>query len=402
MKSLVLLLSVFLFIPLVSADYPTNPKDCCIYCPYGEQELCFWNDTDFLYMSIDPDGVGTFCGDIAVIQDGVEYDSPIYGYDESDNFVCGDISVYTEVRIADSSRDPSSPFDAASPMSLIVESCDGWYESVSMEYPSDCGLVSTTSTTTSIFDSRHQKRDFYLYDGNGYVTVDVTNKIIFKITVTDGEPFFCNVLSSIVQNGQEYEINEVIPAPDKFFVEWETYNPPFPYDHYFFGCGDIYEGEIVTGTMNYFPPPFNINDSFRINCNIWDEDDYFDIEAGEQPTTSTTTTPILPTTSIFDPTTTTSYFIHSSTTVPQTTTTINTGQPGDCSARLIYGNNSAETELLRYIRDNVLAQTPEGREIIKLYYEWSPAIVRALEADPGLKEDLKEMVDSLIGLTNAP
>jgi hypothetical protein len=54
--------------------------------------------------------------------------------------------------------------------------------------------------------------------------------------------------------------------------------------------------------------------------------------------------------------------------------------------------------LLRYIRDNMLSQTPEGREIIRLYYEWSPVIVKAMEEDEEFKEDVKEMIDGVLGL----
>jgi hypothetical protein len=76
------------------------------------------------------------------------------------------------------------------------------------------------------------------------------------------------------------------------------------------------------------------------------------------------------------------------------TTTI----PGLCSAELIYGEHSEQIELLRYIRDNVLTQTPEGQEIIRLYYQWSPAIVKAMEQDEEFKEEMKEMIDGVLGL----
>jgi len=46
----------------------------------------------------------------------------------------------------------------------------------------------------------------------------------------------------------------------------------------------------------------------------------------------------------------------------------------------------------------VLSTTPEGQEIIKLYYEWSPAIVQAMESDEEFKEDVKELVDGILGL----
>jgi hypothetical protein len=72
------------------------------------------------------------------------------------------------------------------------------------------------------------------------------------------------------------------------------------------------------------------------------------------------------------------------------------GKPNPCAAEQIYGERAEETELLRYIRDNVLRQTPEGREIIRLYYQWSPAIVKALKGDAVLKGELKKMIDEIM------
>ena len=69
-----------------------------------------------------------------------------------------------------------------------------------------------------------------------------------------------------------------------------------------------------------------------------------------------------------------------------------------CTAEMIYGEDSEEVELLRCLRDNVLRQSPEGREIIKLYYQWSPAIVKAMEEDEEFREDVKEMIDGVLAL----
>jgi hypothetical protein len=68
-----------------------------------------------------------------------------------------------------------------------------------------------------------------------------------------------------------------------------------------------------------------------------------------------------------------------------------------CLVQSIYGEHSTETKLLRSIRDNVLSKTPEGRELIKLYYQWSPVIMKAMEADEDFKEGVKEMVDGVLG-----
>ena len=62
--------------------------------------------------------------------------------------------------------------------------------------------------------------------------------------------------------------------------------------------------------------------------------------------------------------TTSSTTSSSSTSSSSTTTTV----PSPCPLELIYGTQSEEMKALRYIRDNVLKHTPEGQEIIRLYY----------------------------------
>ena len=73
-----------------------------------------------------------------------------------------------------------------------------------------------------------------------------------------------------------------------------------------------------------------------------------------------------------------------------TTTTI------QCPSEALYGNHADQTELLRHFRDNVLTQTPAGQELIKLYYQWSPAIVQAMEDDKEFKEEVHELVDGVL------
>jgi hypothetical protein len=46
----------------------------------------------------------------------------------------------------------------------------------------------------------------------------------------------------------------------------------------------------------------------------------------------------------------------------------------------------------------VTSLIPKGRELIKLYYQWSPVIVREMEADEDFKEDIKEMVGGFLGM----
>jgi hypothetical protein len=101
------------------------------------------------------------------------------------------------------------------------------------------------------------------------------------------------------------------------------------------------------------------------------------------------------------------YIILSATT--STTTTIGTGTTtigaatttitdDSCPSEEIYGAHSEEAELLRFFRDSVLKQTPEGQAIINLYYQWSPVIVKAMEADKEFQAEIKELIDGILPL----
>ena len=48
---------------------------------------------------------------------------------------------------------------------------------------------------------------------------------------------------------------------------------------------------------------------------------------------------------------------------------------------------------MRNFRDRVLRKTPEGQQLIKLYYAWSPIIVKAMEADEDFKQEVKGMIE---------
>jgi hypothetical protein len=82
------------------------------------------------------------------------------------------------------------------------------------------------------------------------------------------------------------------------------------------------------------------------------------------------------------------------TTGPSTTTTTKEC----CPSKEIYGEGSEETELLRYLRDNLLSRTPEGRKLIKMYYQLSPTIVKIMEEDEEFKEEVKEMICGILPL----
>jgi hypothetical protein len=63
-----------------------------------------------------------------------------------------------------------------------------------------------------------------------------------------------------------------------------------------------------------------------------------------------------------------------------------------CPTEVIYGEDSEEVELLRALRDEVLSKTPEGREITKQYYMWSPLLVEAMKADKEFINEVEDMI----------
>jgi hypothetical protein len=69
-----------------------------------------------------------------------------------------------------------------------------------------------------------------------------------------------------------------------------------------------------------------------------------------------------------------------------------------CPILRLFGEDSEEVQLLRDLRDSVLNQKPEGRQLMKLYYAWSPVIVRALEEDVKFREEITELIDGILPL----
>ena len=84
----------------------------------------------------------------------------------------------------------------------------------------------------------------------------------------------------------------------------------------------------------------------------------------------------------------------SSSTEDTTTTTTTTL----CPLEKLYGEESGETELLRNSRDNLLNETPEGQELIRLYYEWSPAIAKEMEENEVFKKEVQEVIEEILPL----
>jgi hypothetical protein len=74
------------------------------------------------------------------------------------------------------------------------------------------------------------------------------------------------------------------------------------------------------------------------------------------------------------------------------------GTSDSCPIVQIYGAHSEETELLRNFRDTILSKSPAGQELIKLYYQLSPALAKAVAGDEKFKEQVKEMVGGVLML----
>jgi putative hemolysin len=67
-----------------------------------------------------------------------------------------------------------------------------------------------------------------------------------------------------------------------------------------------------------------------------------------------------------------------------------------CPAEQLYGEKTEKTVRLKRFRDEVLSTSPEGREIIRLYYQWGPVIVEMMNKDEEFKEQVKEMINGVL------
>jgi hypothetical protein len=84
------------------------------------------------------------------------------------------------------------------------------------------------------------------------------------------------------------------------------------------------------------------------------------------------------------------------TTVPTTTTTTVTGKPVPCAVEETYGEDSEKVKRLRNYRDEVLTKTPKGRTFIKLFYQFSPLVVKRMAEDSEFREQFKRFCDLVV------
>ena len=73
-----------------------------------------------------------------------------------------------------------------------------------------------------------------------------------------------------------------------------------------------------------------------------------------------------------------------------------TGPPGPCAAEAALDKDQATLDILRTYRDEVLSKTPEGRSLINLYYELSPALAQAIDQDEEFKQEIKGLIGSIV------
>ena len=85
-------------------------------------------------------------------------------------------------------------------------------------------------------------------------------------------------------------------------------------------------------------------------------------------------------------------------TCPSSTSSVTATRP--CLIEELYGSFSDETESLRYFRDAVLSKTKPGQEIIRLYYAWSPVVIKSMHQDEELKESLNIVINELVTLVS--
>lgn len=69
--------------------------------------------------------------------------------------------------------------------------------------------------------------------------------------------------------------------------------------------------------------------------------------------------------------------------------------PG-CPVTQLYGVNSEEVRLLRKFRDDVAGTTPEGKQLVTLYYQWGPMLSAAIEENEAFKVEMKKLVDAFL------
>ena len=135
--------------------------------------------------------------------------------------------------------------------------------------------------------------------------------------------------------------------------------------------------------------------------NGWDDDEIEPatiILSSSSSPGSTTTSIFIDTTSSSTPSTSTtpSTMLSSTTSIHSTSSTTSSSLLPICVVEEIYGEDSEKVEILRHFRDTTLNKTQSGKEIIKLYYEWNPRMIKALKEDKILRGQVMQMMDQVL------
>ena len=73
-----------------------------------------------------------------------------------------------------------------------------------------------------------------------------------------------------------------------------------------------------------------------------------------------------------------------------------TDDGGACPAAALLGSDNPQLDTLRQFRDTVLAKSPAGQQIIKIYYAAGNTIAAAIENNPALKNSAKKALEAIL------
>ena len=172
-------------------------------------------------------------------------------------------------------------------------------------------------------------------------------------------------------------------------VDYDRYNPAID-TTYFTGTVGTFESHYWSSTTDALISDSALDVGFYSGFTSYgNKSDSNYVRAVRGPMMTTTTTTTQPTTTTVIP--------FSTSTIPNGTTTSSTTIPANqCVAETLYGEGSEETELLREYRDKVLSKSATGRQMIKTYYELSPAISEVLQKNDTARASARRVLDSLM------
>lgn len=69
---------------------------------------------------------------------------------------------------------------------------------------------------------------------------------------------------------------------------------------------------------------------------------------------------------------------------------------GPCAAAYVLGSDDPQLNTLRAFRDNVLAKSPAGQQLIKLYYAQNDKLIALIETSPAFKNAAKNILAAIV------